>query len=520
MSAAPGSVRWLLMHELRLAWFNAGSSSASASRRRPGTSTILVLGAIWIALHAGAWFTLRGLEGLDRMARPLLAGVTAALIVCATAMLSSSLKASVVTLFERSDLDLLLSSPLPSRSIFTVRLAAIAAGTASIYYFLLAPFAHVGLLLGQYAWLSLYPAVLGLAVLCACCGMLMTLGLVRVIGARRTRVAGQLLGALAGASAFILSQLYLQTSQVRQRDIGATLYAMLSGDGRLGPDSAVWLPARAMLGEPLPALGLVAIAVLAFAGTAGYTHRFFVHGLQQTASQPETQRPPARGTSYGFRHSLFDTIVIKEWRLILRDPHLISQVLLQLLYLLPLFFVIFSKSAIQLPAIAAGLTLLCGSLAGSLAWIVIAAEDAPDLLRSAPAALRTVRLAKLSAAVVPPLAVVTLPLLWLIYRAPVAGLFACFSVVAAVWSAALVVLWCGRPGVRSSFKGRGKANFLSNFLEMMGSLCWAGLGGLLAALGAGLASGAILAGAGAALLGGLIVLLAAWLLRDRHRRAL
>lgn len=520
MSCAPGGVRWLLAHELRLAWFNAGASSASASRRRPGTSTILLLGAVWIALHAGAWFVLRGLEGLDRRALPLLAGVTAALIVGATAMLSSSLKSSVVTLFERSDLDLLLSSPLPTRSIFTVRLAAIVAGTASLYLFLLAPFAHVGLLLGQYAWLGLYPAVLGVAVLCACCGMLLTLGLVRTIGVRRTRVGAQLLGALAGASAFILSQLYVHSSQVKQRDVGATLYGMLSRDGSLGPDSAAWLAARAILGEPLPALGLLALAAAVFAGTAGYTHRFFVHGLQQTVSRPEIRRAPAQGASYRFRRSLFETVIAKEWRLILRDPHLISQVLLQLLYLLPLFFVIFSKSTLQLPAIVAGLTLLCGSLAGSLAWIVISAEEAPDLLRGAPATRRTVRLAKLSAAVVPPLALVALPLLWLILRAPVAGLFACFSIVAAVWSAALVVLWCGRPGARSNFKGRGKGSFLSNFLEMMGNLCWGGLGGLLAALGAGPVSGAVLAGAGGALLGSLLVLLAAWLLRNRHGHVL
>jgi hypothetical protein len=50
----------------------------------------------------------------------------------ATFMLSSALKSSVLALFERGDLDLLLSSPLPSRSIFTVRLLGVAAGAALV----------------------------------------------------------------------------------------------------------------------------------------------------------------------------------------------------------------------------------------------------------------------------------------------------------------------------------------------------------------------------------------------------
>lgn len=520
MKGTVGSVRWLLLHELRLAWFNMGSSSGKANRRRPGTKRIVLLSAGWVALHALAWFVLRRQGGVDRTALPLLASVTAVVLIGVTAMLATSLRASVVALFERGDLDLLLSSPLPSRSIFTVRLAAIAAGTASVYYFLLAPFAHAGLLLGQTAWLGLYAAAIGLPLLCACCGMLATLVLVRMLGARRTRVVAQVLGALAGASAFIFSQLYTQTSQARQQSMGDTLYALLSRGGSVGADSPAWLPARAVLGDPLPGLGLLALAVLAFAATAAYTHRFFVQDLQQSVSQAQRLARRPQGVRFRFRRSLFDTVVIKEWRLILRDPHLISQVLLQLLYLFPLFFIIFSKSALQLPGVVAGLTLLCGSLTGSLTWIVISAEDTPELLRSAPAAWRTVRLAKLCAAAVPPLALVALPLLWLILRAPGTGLLACFCVVAAVWSAALVVLWSGRPGLRSNFKGRGQGTWVSNMLEMTGSLCWGGVGGLLAAAGGGQSPAVLIVGAGFALIGAALVLLVAWLLREKSGHAL
>src|SRR5439155_21807882 len=116
------------------------------------------------------------------------------------------------------------------------------------------------------------------------------------------------------------------------------------------------------------------------------------------------------------------TVVIKEWRLIARDPHLISQVLLQLIYLMPMLFLIMRNAETPLRPIGAALPLLCASLTSSLTWIMIAAEDAPDLLLSSPAQQRLIRLAKLAAAAMPPLLVVALPLAWLVWRAPVAGL--------------------------------------------------------------------------------------------------
>lgn len=515
MMGAPGSVVWLLRHELRLAWFNAASSSNSRDARRPGTATLLILAALWLLLHGVAWYVLRRLGGIDRTALPLLAAVSTVLAVGVTAMVASSLKASVVALFERGDLDLLLSSPLPSRSIFTVRLAAIAAGTAAVFYFLLAPFAHAGLVLGQPAWLGLYPAVIGLAVLSACFSMLLTLGLVRSLGARRTRVLAQVLGAVAGALIFLLSQAYAHVSPATQRALAGWL-ARLARGGVLGPDSLLWLPARAALGDWSAALALLAVSALAFVATAAFTHRFFVRGLQQAASLEQTPRRPTGALRLRVRRSLFETVVIKEWRLILRDPHLISQVLLQLIYLVPMCFLIFSDSGIRLEATAAGLSLLCGSLAGSLTWIAIAAEDTPDLLRCAPVPVRAVTLAKLCAAVMPPLLLVALPLLWLVARAPVAGLIACFSVTAAVWGAALVVLWCGRPGRRGDFKGRGKTNFVSNILEMCSNLAWSAVGGLLVAIGNGKSSEGMLQAAVAALAAGPLVLLLAWALRIRR----
>lgn len=511
MKATPGSILWLLAHELRLSWY--GAALNKGGKRRPGLRAIAAWLLGWIFLHAFAYILLRplGAVGLHDARLAALAG--AALLVCATFMLSNALKASVLALFERGDLDLLLSSPLPSRTIFTVRLLGVTATTAAMFLYLLAPLAHVGLVMGQPRWFAIYPAVTALAALAACAAMLLTLALVRLLGARRTRVVAQVVAAIAGALLFLLSQAYNLVSHDADGGSAARIMRSLAQGGALGPGSPLWLPGRAALGEPGPLAGLVLLALAALFLTAARTHRFFVHGLQQAAGMVKARARPAGGVRYRFRRNLFDTVVIKEWRLIARDPHLISQVLLQLVYLLPLLLLILRGGG-SLPAAGAGLTLLCSSLTASLAWIVISAEDAPDLLLSAPAAQRTIRLAKLAAAAMPALLLVALPLLWLIARTPLPGLLTSFTATGAVLGAALIVLWVGRPAARSDFKARGKENFLSTFFELLSSLAWGGLAWSLLELETDAPAWAA-AAATCALAGALGVLLLSWLCRRR-----
>jgi ABC-2 type transport system permease protein len=516
VSARPGSALWLLRHEIRLFWFKAGRGAAnSGARRHPGKLRIGVWVAIWLFLHAVAYALLRHLTRADAIPAQLqVVAITGVLAASMTFMLSSGLKASVEVLFERADLDLLLSSPLPSISIFAVRLAGMVLGTAAIYLFFLAPVAHVGLLLGQPRWLAIYPTIIGAAAIASSTAMLLTLGLVRTLGARRTRVVAQVLGALAGAFLFLVSQAFPFLTR-GDTAAAAKLFQLLAPGAVLGPDSLAWLPGRAALGEPWPLLGVALVAACAMLFTIRTTHGFFVHGLQQAASTVRAARP-ARAPRYRFGRGLAQVVVIKEWRSIARDPHLISQVLLQLLYILPVSIPMLSATGPALPGIGAALTLLSGSLTASLAWIIISAEDAPDLLRASPASARTIRQAKLAAAAMPPLAIVALPLLWLLVRDPVAALLISFTAVASVLGSALIVMWCGQPAARGEFKARAKGNFMSNLFEMLSALAWGGLAFVLLILRAGgPVSDLVLLAAVAALATGLAVLGAAWLLRRR-----
>jgi ABC-2 type transport system permease protein len=497
-----------------MAWY--GATVNAGGRRRLGWASITVWVVAWLMLHAGAYVVLRKLGPGGAMDPRLAIPVTVALLAVATFMLSTSLRASVMALFERGDLDLLLSSPLPSRSIFTVRLLGVVMSGAALYLFLFGPIVHAGLALGQFRWIGVYVAIASTATLMACLGMLLTLALVRLLGARRTRVLAQVLSAVAGALLFLLSQ---ASSLMQTGDTGSAERTLRRAAETpwLAPDSVLWLPGRAVLGEPLPMLGMVLLAIAVFALTAGRTHRFFVHGLQEAAGSARSIRKPPGELRMRFRRSLFDTVVAKEWRQIARDPHLISQVLLQLVYLAPLLLLILRHNDAPGPAIGAGLALLSSTLSSSLAWIVISAEDAPDLLRSSPAAWRTIALAKLAASVMPPLLLVAVPLLWLVVRAPLAGVLISFAVTAAVLSAALIVMWQGRPAQRSDFKMRGKENFVCTIFETVNTLCWGGLGWLLVSLAAerGAAAGSTALMAAGTLAAALVSLLLAWLLRRR-----
>jgi ABC-2 type transport system permease protein len=102
--------------------------------------------------------------------------------------------------FERGDLDLLLSSPLPSRRVLTVRAVGIATTPflwfAAILTIVILPLAAVG----EVRWLAVYPMLAAIALLASATGVSLAMALFRLLGARRTRTVGQLIAAFIGAA--------------------------------------------------------------------------------------------------------------------------------------------------------------------------------------------------------------------------------------------------------------------------------------------------------------------------------
>jgi ABC-2 type transport system permease protein len=173
----------------------------------------------------------------------------------------------------------------------------------------------------------------------------------------------------------------------------------------------------------------------------------------------------------------------KEWTLLVRDPWLMSQTLMQLLYLVPAALLIWRNfrggdaSALVVPI----LIVAAGQLGGGLAWLAVSGEDAPELIASAPVRAARVLRAK-TEAVLGGIVVIFAPfVLALAIAAPFAALVALAGVVIAAGSATAIQYWFRTQAKRSLFRRRQTSSRLATFAEALSSAIWAGTGALAAA---------------------------------------
>ncbi|HEY4958879.1 MAG TPA: hypothetical protein VII31_13785, partial [Caldimonas sp.] len=352
--------------------------------------------------------------------------------------------------------------------------------SVAVYAFLLTPFAHVGLIYGRPELIAIYPALVALGLLAAALGMALTLALVRMLGARRARVAAQLLGAFVGAAFFLLTQAgNLFSTERTSRWLTDALNAARES-ASLGRWSPFWLPLDAMQGKAPALLALTIAGVGSFAFVVAMLARRFLDGTRESMA-PVSAREAAHSIAPPrFRTGLRRVVLTKEWKLIGRDPQLIAQTLLQTLYLLPALFIPIrnvSTGTLVLPVVV----MTAAMLASGLAWLTVAAEDAPELIAAAPVDQRRVRRLKIAAAVLPvwalgaPLAVYTA-----FSSVYAAGVFT-LCLAGATISTSVIQLGLPRPGSRTDLRRRAKGNTLGALLDLLASLGWAALTGCLLA---------------------------------------
>src|SRR5204862_6882554 len=136
---------------------------------------------------------------------------------------------------------------------------------------------------------------------------------------------------------------------------------------------------------------------------------------------------------------------------------LMSQSLMQLLYLLPPFFLLsrmFYEEGPGTALLVPVLIMAAGQLAGGLAWLAISGEDAPDLIASAPVTATRVWRAK-AEAVAGGIGIVFDPIvLVLAIIDPVLRLITVCGTGAPGLCAATIPLWFRPQGERSQFRRR------------------------------------------------------------------
>lgn len=481
--APPGSILWFARHELRLAWRDA---VAMLTGGRTGRAIGVALAGlvVYAVLHlVSAMIVLPAAEARISPDKPTLLMVSGIGALFFSVMLSQALESITRVYYARADLDLLLSSPASSRHLFAVRSGATAAATMALSCLLFSPLINVlALRLGP-AWLLAYAVLLALSAIAVSLAILMTLALFRLFGPKRTRLIAQIVAAIIGAG-FVIG---IQAVAIVSFD-DFSRYALFQSETLLaaspGLESPIWWPARGAMGDPLAALAMLAIGLALLAATTVLTATSYERLALATAgvSHFATRR---RAVSGPFRpRSQRQTLRSKEWRLLMRDPWLLSQTLMQMLYLVPpalLLWVNYGESVGRYIVVVPVIIMASGQLAGGLAWLAISGEDAYDLVATAPLSAATILRAKVEA-VLAILAVILAPLLAIlaILAWPMAVItLGCAALAAA--SATAIQLWFRTPARRAMFRRRQVASRAATISEALASILWAGTGATLAA---------------------------------------
>ena len=225
--------------------------------------------------------------------------------------------------------------------------------------------------------LALYPALAGAALLAAAGGLLLAMGLFRLIGPARTRVAAQILAGLIGATFTIVLQL-------RRYWPDAGGLPAIPRDGPL--HELLALPVRAAFGDRAALAAWLGLSLAAFAAAALGLGPAFASDAARAAGAVTSPRRPrrARDPARAFGGTALAQLRSKERLVILRDPWVLSQVMLQILYMLPMGAVLWTGSDDIGLALAPTISVIAFQMSSSLAWLSLSGEDAPDLLATAP----------------------------------------------------------------------------------------------------------------------------------------
>jgi ABC-2 type transport system permease protein len=311
----------------------------------------------------------------------------------------------------------------------------------------------------------------------------LTIALFMTLGPKRTRLAAQVMAAVIGAACVIGLQLAaIETlgSLSRTEILGSSALVAIAPES----GSMLYWPARAAAGDLAALAGVVAFSVfLLGASIALFAPRFgncalAVGGVSRTPTRRLT-------TSNGFRRSTpRRALRMKEWLLLRRDPWLVSQSLMQILYLVPPAFLIWrgwGEGSGTVVVMVPVLVMAAGQLAGGLAWLAISGEDAPELVATAPVSAREILRAKVEA-VMGAIGLVFLPFVAAIaLLSPWHAAVTALAILAASAAAIAIQHFFRTQAKRSHFRRRQTSSRAATLAEAFSSIAWAGTAALAAA---------------------------------------
>lgn len=494
MSSAT-ALSWFARHELRLAW-REWFAMMTGGRRKRARAAVIGLLSIAALLHVPAWAVIGRFADLQLpLDKSSLIMISATIFLAWTLMLSQAIESVTRVFYARADLDLIMSSPTTLANLFSVRIAAIALAVTVMALLFSTPFVDVLVIGGGPRWLAAFGVVVAMGLSAAAVAIAVTILLFRLIGPARTRLMAQILAAIIGAG-FVIA---LQVAAIMSYGT-LSRFTILTSDSvaAYAPDidSMWWWPARATMGDGEALLLLLALGLVLLGSVmAIFSGRFADTAIDAAAhSKSGSTRARERPFRGGSRQQALRR---KEFMLLWRDPWLISQTLMQLLYLVPpalLLWRSFADSSAALTLITPVIVMAAGQLAGGLAWLTISGEDAPDLVATAPLTPSSVIRAKIEVVLIA-ITLIFCPLVAaLAFASPIQAAISAAAVIVSAASATAIQLWFRVQARRSQFRRRQTSSRLATFAEAFSSIGWAASAALLMALPlAGLISGLITA---------------------------
>jgi ABC-2 type transport system permease protein len=358
-------------------------------------------------------------------------------------------------------------------------MATIALAVTVMALVVFAPFVDVLAIKGGPRWLAAFGVVIALGLLATAVAIALTVAMFHLLGPKRTRLAAQILAAVIGA-AFIIG---LQIAGIMSYGT-LSRFAVLTSEAAAAAapdaDSVIWWPVRALLGDPAALLSMLAAGMFGLGVTmALFSSRIGNDIVRATATASSPRR--RRAGSAFYRLSRQQALWRKELLLLRRDPWLVSQTLMQLLYLVPpaLFlwrsFGDLSGAAVLVTPV---IVMAAGQLSGGLAWLTISGEDARDLVATAPLSPARVVRAKVEIVLLIIAAVFAPLVLPLALASPAQAIVAALGVGLAASSATAIQLWFRVEARRTQFRRRQTASRFATFAEAFASIGWAATAGL------------------------------------------
>jgi ABC-2 type transport system permease protein len=397
--------------------------------------------------------------------------------------LPGAISKSALQLFDRGDMDLLLSSPISPKVVLASHLLQTALGIFVGYCLYLVPVSYVAIAFGYPQLLGIYPSFIGLSLSVSSVGILLTLWLVRRLGVKRMQTTIQVATILLSGSLYLVSQLPTMlgtntwgvagSQQVFQQLFGAT--------GLLRAKSWIWFPARAAFMD-IPS---VVLTLLVSGGMAWFTvelmHQTFLTGTQQVTTLKSSRRIASSTHHFASNSTLI--VLLKEWRTIARSPALLTTIANQLFALAPSLILFHRMLAGNITTLAAiFIPALGGALVLSLTQICVSAEESPSLLRSSPINQVVLCRLKLLAALIP-VWLLALPGFLLLFFRGEGWLLVLIPFLGATLCSAILGLWSYSPTpMNKIFEWRRHGQQRSVFLSLIQSfqgLAWAPFGFLL-----------------------------------------